>query len=491
MMNSQVLKNLTSDRLIRISVAYEKSKITKEGALCTLTGKYTGRAPNAKKIVEDELTKDSVDWNNNQKISEALFNKKLVKFINYKKKLKKVYLQEVSAVRDKEYALGINIWTEFAKHSVFARNMFVPNDDNNFKAQYTVYHFPSLTVHPQVLISFSQRTILISGTLYSGEIKKSIFTVLNYWFPIDWEFLPMHCSVNVDRSKSNPAIFFGLSGTGKTTLSSDSNRILIGDDEHGWTDKGLVNFEGGCYAKTIRLSSEAEPQIWDACHRKGAILENVVIKNGELDFNDSSYTENSRASYPTSYIDNSDELGYVHEHPNNIIMLTCDSFGVLPPVAKLTADEAVKQFLLGYTAKVAGTEAGVTKPVATFSPCFGLPFMPLPPKAYGRILRRKIQQHNVDCWLVNTGWTGGPHGVGNRMPIKTTRLIIDKILDGTLSKQKIFHHPYTNLYIPVCPDIDSTILIPETGWANLQKYRKEASNLMNLFAEASRNNESR
>jgi phosphoenolpyruvate carboxykinase (ATP) len=474
-------KNYNIKSLIELSCVNEGSIVNNAGALCTLTGACTGRSPNAKSIVYDSISKDTVDWTNNNKIGEDKFDELYNQFLKYKNSLACVYLQEVSAVKDKDYALTINVWTEFAKHSMFARNMFVPHSDKDFKAVYNIYHFPTFSDEPTVIISLKERIILITGTLYSGEIKKSIFTVLNFWFPEDYDFLPMHCSVNTDRSGTNPAIFFGLSGTGKTTLSSDENRILIGDDEHGWTDKGLVNFENGCYAKTINLSKEDEPQIWSACNRRGTLLENVVINDGTPDFDDARHTQNGRASYPFSFIKNSSKTGYVNEHPKNIIMLTCDSFGVLPSVAKLTPDEAVEQFLLGYTSKVAGTEAGITKPVATFSPCFGLPFMPLPPARYGALLKAKIAEHNVNCWLVNTGWTGGGYGVGKRTPISITRMIIDKILDGSLAKcVTIIHHP-TGLTLPVNSEIPRDILVPQLGWTSREDYESAATKLKAKF----------
>lgn len=474
-------KNANTDELISLSQLEEGSIVNNAGALCTYTGNATGRSPNAKKIVYDSLSKNTVDWTNNNALGEDQFDELYSSFLGYKNSLSKVYLQEVSAVKDSEYELTINVWSEFAKHSMFARNMFVPRDDENFKAIYNIYHFPSLDKEPAVIISLKQRVILITGTLYSGEIKKSIFTVLNYWFPEDYGFLPMHCSVNTDVNGENPAIFFGLSGTGKTTLSSDENRILIGDDEHGWTDKGLVNFENGCYAKTVNLSREDEPQIWDACNKKGALLENVVINNGIPDFDDTKYTQNGRASYPFSFIKNSSKTGCVNKHPKNIIMLTCDSFGVLPPVAKLSPDEAVEQFLLGYTSKVAGTESGVTKPEATFSPCFGLPFMPLPPDRYGALLKKKISEHSVNCWLVNTGWTGGGYGVGKRMPIGITRGIIDKILDGSLAKCVTIIHHQTGLTFPVNSEIPRDILVPQLGWASREDYESAATKLKAKF----------
>ena len=487
-----LIKNLDTESLMAYASIREESFLTKDDVLCTYTGDCTGRSPHAKKIVFDKLTADKVCWQNNTKISQEEFDSYYERFSDYLAELKEsenqhLYLQEVSAVRDPSYKLDLNVWTAYAKHSLFSRNMFVPKDNkHNFDAVYDVYHFPDLCEEPTVLISFVRRVILISGTLYSGEIKKSVFTVLNYWFPEDHDFLPMHCSVNIDKERENPAIFFGLSGTGKTTLSSDPNRILIGDDEHGWTDKGLVNFEGGGYAKTIRLSRENEPQIWDACFSPGTMLENVVIKDGVPDFDDATYTENARASYSTEKIQNSDALGYVNEHPKNIIMLTCDSFGVLPPVAKLTAEEAVEQFLLGYTSKVAGTEAGITEPVATFSPCFGLPFMPLPAKRYGDLLQQKIECHDVDCWLVNTGWTGGGYGVGDRIPIKITRSIIDGILDGSFADARTFVHIYTGFTVPDIPSsvIPMEVLHPEIGWGSNADYASAAGELMNLFKRA-------
>jgi phosphoenolpyruvate carboxykinase (ATP) len=479
--------NLDSDKLAHIAVELEGGTYLPSGAIAVNTVPHTGRSPNAKRFVKDENTIDNIDWSNNKEISENDFNKILAQFKDFSNRnSKSIHLQQVKAVRDPRRSMEIHVYSEFAKHALFVRNMFVPLDllDGSIvnTPDYTVYHFPTLLLEPTVLISISSKTILISGTLYSGEIKKSVFSVLNYHFPENND-LPMHCSVNVDKSRENACIFFGLSGTGKTTLSSDVNRILIGDDEHGWTNDGLTNFEGGCYAKTINLSQEDEPQIWHACQKKNSILENVVLVDGGPDFNDGTHTENTRASYPSNYISGADEAGYVDAHPKNIIMLTCDAFGVLPAVVKLDSTEAIEQFLLGYTAKVAGTESGVTEPEATFSSCFGAPFMPLPPIQYASILKEKIETHEVDCWLVNTGWTGGPYGVGSRMPIKTTRLIIDKILDGTLSDCKLIEHHFTNFKVPVCEDISLAVLFPENGWENLDDYRIKAEELMKMFAD--------
>ncbi len=475
---------LDSSTLSMMAVT-EGCTLLKSGAVLTTTGKHTGRSPNAKRYEIDDTTSD-IDWENNQSITPEEFDKFFKKFIKYKDELASLHTQRVYAVRDPRRRLNIKVYTENAIHALFVRNMFLPVDNNilsdeePWPADYVLYHFPSLLKEPTVLISISKRTILISGTSYSGEIKKSIFSVLNYMLP-SYKELPMHCSVNIDKEGDNPAIFFGLSGTGKTTLSSDKNRILIGDDEHAWTHSGITNFEAGCYAKTIRLSKKDEPQIWDACHGKETILENVVQSNGIANFDDGSLSQNTRASYPFHYIANSSSDGYIDKHPKNIIMLTCDAFGVLPPVAKLSPSEAYKQFLLGYTAKVAGTEIGIKEPVATFSFCFGAPFMPLKPTVYADLLKNKILEHGVTCWLVNTGWTRGPYGTGERISIKTTRTIIDEILDGSLDTRETIHHDYTNLKIPISPNIELETLFPEMGWVSLEEYEKNVLQLNQLF----------
>ena len=468
--------NLKTDDLLKIAVERNEGEILNSGVLCTYTGAHTGRSPKGKVIVKDDLTEKLVDWNNNDSISTKEFNVLRAQFESHKTRTT-VFSQDVYAVRDKKYAMNLRVFTEYAKHSLFTRNMFIPVADPNFSHDWKILHFPTLLDKPTIAISFTEKTILISGTMYSGEIKKSVFTVLNFLFPVNHLSLPMHCSVNVDKDRQNPAIFFGLSGTGKTTLSSEAERILIGDDEHAWTTEGLTNFEGGCYAKTIRLSKKDEPQIWNACHKKGTIFENVVVKSGNPDFDDAKYTENARASYPTSLIDNADDLGFVDCHPENIIMLTCDAFGVLPAVCKLSADEAVEQFLIGYTAKVAGTEKGVSEPQATFSPCFGLPFMPLKPAVYAEILKEKIKNHNVNCWLVNTGWSAGPYGIGKRMPIKITRSIIQGIHSGEMAKCPTIKHGLTGFSIPLYAKITSEYLIPEMTWPNRIDYLETLSTL--------------
>ncbi len=484
-MNTGIYKNLRSDELIKRAIAQNEAIVTNSGVIVSNTHPHTGRSPKAKQIVLDDITRNTVDWSNNEITLPQIFDERLKYFLCYKNNADKVFIQDVKAVRDERYSINVRIYTATAKHSLFCRNMFIPchvSDESGFAPDWEVLHFPSIAAEPSVLISLTKKLILISGTSYAGEIKKSIFTVLNYALP-EAGILPMHCAVNVDRNRANPTIFFGLSGTGKTTLSADPKRILIGDDEHAWTDEGLTNFEGGCYAKTINLTKESEPEIWEACFKKGTMLENVVIKNGEPDFFDSTITENGRSSYKTSVIENADTAGFVDKHPKNIIMLTCDSFGVLPPIMKLSDDEAVKQFLIGYTSKVAGTEQGIKKPKCAFSACFGLPFMPRKPIEYAEILRKKIKKHNVNCWFVNTGWTGGPYGIGRRIPLKITRAIIEHINNGKLAKVRYFKHKYTGFSVPIVPDviIPSEILEPEKGWESLHAYEKSVKHLMGLM----------
>jgi phosphoenolpyruvate carboxykinase (ATP) len=477
--------NLDTIELAKIAVEQEHCILTEDGAIISYTGKCTGRSPNAKHIVEDNLTKDQVDWSRNNKMSLDQYYDLKEKFLEHKQN-NKCYTQDVLLVRDPRYSVGFRIYTEYARHAMFVRNMFITEgqiiDLPENPDLYEIVHFPSLLDEPTVVISVEDKTILISGTLYSGEIKKSAFTLINFLTPISNNFLPMHCSANADHNNDNVAIFFGLSGTGKTTLSAHPGRILIGDDEHLWTDHGITNIEGGCYAKTIRLSKEKEPEIWDACETTGTILENVVVReDGEIDYDDATVTENTRASYSTDILENSHIMGFINKHPKNIIMLTCDAFGVLPPVSKLSSEEAVKQFLLGYTAKVAGTEEGVKEPKPTFSPCFGEPFMPLKPERYAKILKEKIEEHGVDCWLVNTGWTGGPYGVGERISLKTTRLIIELILDGIMSKAVCKKHEYTNFSIPLVDYASKEIMFPENGWNSLEEYKQEADKLINMM----------
>tara|TARA_Y100001973_G_scaffold103039_2_gene169433 strand:- start:423 stop:1889 length:1467 start_codon:yes stop_codon:yes gene_type:complete len=479
------MKNLNRATLVKRALEENQNEpcLTNDGALSVCTSPHTGRSPNAKYIVKDSITCDRVDWTNNNFIDPDEFEKYCKDFMNSFKA--PMYEQDLYAGYDPEHRLAVRVHTEKAWHSLFARNMFFhasPKELKTFEPEFNVYSAPSYTKEPRVIISFEKKLILISGTDYAGEIKKSVFTVLNFLLP-ERGVLPMHCSVNVDPAGPTSTIFFGLSGTGKTTLSSDENTFLVGDDEHGWSDKTLFNFEGGCYAKTIRLSEEQEPLIHKACHRFGAVLENVVTNSGQVDFDNSKITENTRASYPLEFIDNVWGEPWC-DHPKNIIMLTCDAYGVLPPVARLGEGKAVEQFLLGYTAKVAGTEKGITEPEPTFSYCFGSPFMPLRPKEYADLLRSKIRKHNVKCWLVNTGWTGGPYGTGSRISIELTRKIIRAIQSGAFSSEHCQYekHLYTNFEIPVLPGhIPEKVLFPEKGWSSLEDYRASAKELMSKF----------
>lgn len=481
--------NLNPSRqdLVKRALDKENAIKIKTGAISVTTGKCTGRSPRAKFIVRDEKTEGLIDWNNNTACTLDEFNEVKNKVLAEMDNCEETYTQQVYAGHDPSCRLKVEVNTSLAWQSIFVKNMFVePEDVSQFGIpDWKLFCCPPANDEPRVMVSFSEREIYICGTFYAGEIKKSIFTVLNFILPQN-KTLPMHCSVNEDISGGNAAIFFGLSGTGKTTLSADESRSLIGDDEHGWSDSGLFNFEGGCYAKVINLSKEAEPQIWDACQAEGAILENVIVKDGIPDFNDSTLTENTRGSYDLSHISNASSTGMT-VHPNNVVFLTCDAFGVLPPVSKLTPEEASEHFVMGYTAKVAGTEAGVTEPEATFSHCFGAPFMPLPPSVYADLLREKIVNHNVDCWLVNTGWTAGPYGEGYRMPIGVSRDIVSQIISGDLAKKQYEKHDFTGLMIP--KDCDGEIgkyTQPENTWDDKEKYRLQAHNLMSLFDEKKR-----
>lgn len=453
-----------------IAAASDSSNVNtlRTGAIVVNTGTCTGRSPNAKAIVGDNVTRNDVDWSNNSECSLDDWAELFVKARDFEYNHDNVIEQTLYAGRDEEHQLKLTVKTTHAWQALFANNMFVRNrqSDNMISQSWELMCFPELENEPRVAINFTYRKIIITGTHYAGEIKKSIFTVLNFVLPTK-NILPMHCSVNTDHAGANPAIFFGLSGTGKTTLSASADRTLIGDDEHGWSKDGLFNFEGGCYAKVINLSKEAEPEIWQAVQQHGATLENVVISdNGEPLFDRSDHTENTRGSYPIEHIANASRVG-ICGHPTNIVFLTCDAFGVLPPVSKLSIDDAVQHFLLGYTAKVAGTEAGIIEPVMTFSHCFGAPFMPRKPNEYAKLLREKILEHDVDCWLVNTGWSGGPYGVGDRMPIAVSRAVIDQILSGNLSKCEFTNHAYTGLSIPVetKSDLLNEYLQPEASWS--------------------------
>ena len=460
----------------------EEVKIIAGGALSVSTGKCTGRSPQAKYYVNDRVTSEKIDWDLNNTCSESEWDDVFEKVIAYEVS-NKTYSQKLYAGKDEKYQIQIHVNTSSAWQALFSNNMFVRERISSEEpmASWDLRCYPEVLDEPRVYINFTKQSILIAGTHYAGEIKKSIFSVLNFLLP-DSDVLPMHCSVNTGHGGESPCIFFGLSGTGKTTLSADDSRTLIGDDEHGWSAEGVFNFEGGCYAKVINLSKDAEPQIWDASQKTGAILENVIIdQSGTPDFDDSSLTENTRASYPISSIKNA-SLNGVCGIPKNVIFLTCDAFGVLPPVSKLSSDQAVQHFLMGYTSKIAGTEEGVTEPQVTFSQCFGAPFMPRNLSVYKELLQKRIKETLVDCWLVNTGWTHGPYGTGYRMPIGLTRQIIAGIHDGTMKNAEYKKHVYTDCMIPVgCEWIPEDILHPEKGWENLEDYKDSAKKLMKMF----------
>jgi phosphoenolpyruvate carboxykinase (ATP) len=491
---ANVYWNLTSPELYEEVVLRSEGVISDHGALIVDTGEHTGRAAKDKSIVKDALTADRVFWGEvNKEFTKEKFNALKARMMAYTAG-RDLFVQDVFAGADRKFRLPVRIINELAWHSLFARTMFITERDAAAKhtPEFTVINIPSFKADPEIdgtrsqtfiLMDFEQRLVLIGGTSYAGETKKSVFTILNYLLP-QRDVMSMHCSANVGDS-GDVAIFFGLSGTGKTTLSADPERQLIGDDEHGWSTDGVFNFEGGCYAKVIRLSPEAEPDIDRTTRMFGTVLENVVYdpETRELDLNDASKTENTRAAYPLTSIPNIKPEGYAG-HPKNIIMLTADAFGVLPPVAKLTPEQAMYHFLSGYTAKVAGTERGVTEPEATFSTCFGAPFMVLHPGVYADLLGRRMQEHKANCWLVNTGWSGGPYGTGQRMKIAHTRAMVRAILNGSLAEVETKPDPIFGLGIPISsPDVPSDVLIPRNTWADKEAYDRKAKELARRFNE--------
>ena len=491
-----VHRNLSTAALYEEAIRRNEGTLAIEGPLVCRTGQHTGRSPNDKFVVKEPSSEQHVHWGAvNRPLDEALFDalhRDMVSYLNDRE----LYVLDAWAGADASYRLPIRVVNEFAWHSIFARNMFIPETDAaklvEHRPEFTVIDAPNFKADPArhgtrsdvfILVHFGRRVVLIGGTSYAGEIKKSIFTVLNYMLPLRG-VLPMHCSANVGRD-GQTALFFGLSGTGKTTLSSDPERQLIGDDEHGWSDRGVFNFEGGCYAKVIKLSPEAEPQIYATTRRFGTLLENVVIdpRTRQLDLDSAAWTENTRASYPISFIDNFVPSGQAG-HPTNIIMLTADAYGVLPPIARLTAEGAMYHFLSGYTARVAGTEKGVTEPKATFSTCFGAPFLPLNPNVYATMLGEKIAAHASRVWLVNTGWTGGPYGTGNRMKIAHTRAMITAALGGQLDNVQYRTHAVFNVAIPVsCPGVPSEVLDPRSTWKDKAAYDEQTRKLAAMFIE--------
>jgi len=485
--------NDTTPALYEQAILRGEASLAQGGALVALTGQHTGRSPNDKFIVRDAKTDGTIWWGNvNKPASPEMFSRLLDRFVSYLQG-RDIFIQDLFAGADPSYRLNVRVITEQAWHALFSRNMFIrpePDQLANFKPDFTVLQLPGFLADPVrdqtrsdciIIIDFSRRLVLIGGTSYAGEIKKSIFTVMNYLLP-EQGVMPMHCSANVGP-KGDTAVFFGLSGTGKTTLSADSSRTLIGDDEHGWSESSIFNFEGGCYAKVIRLSATAEPEIYATTHRFGTILENVVVDptTRALDLDDPHYTENTRASYPLDFIPNASETGLGYS-PSNIIMLTADAFGVLPPISRLTPDQAMYHFLSGYTARVAGTEKGVKEPQATFSTCFGAPFMPRHPIVYARMLGEKLVSHNATCWLVNTGWTGGAYGTGERFKIAYTRALVRAALDGRLAAADHVVDPYFGFAVPVaCPDVPSDVLQPRNTWADKAAYDAMAREVARRF----------
>ncbi|HKQ99452.1 MAG TPA: phosphoenolpyruvate carboxykinase [Pyrinomonadaceae bacterium] len=490
---ANVYWNLNAPELYEEIARRNEGIFSDHGALIVDTGEHTGRAAKDKAIVREPSSEDKVFWGEvNKEFSQEKFNALKERMMAHTKG-RDLFVQDTFAGADPRYRLPVRIITELAWHSLFARTMFISDETvNDHDPGFTIINLPSFLADPQVdgtrsptfiLMDFSQRLVLIGGTSYAGETKKSVFTILNYLLP-QQDVMSMHCSANVGE-QGDVAIFFGLSGTGKTTLSADPERKLIGDDEHGWSDDGVFNFEGGCYAKVIKLSEEAEPDIYRTTRMFGTVLENVVYDpvTRALDLDDASKTENTRAAYPLESIPNIMPEGYAG-HPQNIIMLTADAFGVLPPVSRLTPEQAMYHFLSGYTAKVAGTERGVTEPQATFSTCFGAPFMVLHPGVYADLLGKKMEEHKANCWLVNTGWSGGPYGTGQRMKIKYTRAMIRAILTGALAEVETKPDPVFGLNIPVsCPDVPAEVLIPRNTWEDKAAYDEKARDLARLFNE--------
>jgi len=487
--------NLAAPSLYEESIRRSEGLLAPGGALVVETGEYTGRSPKDKFIVEEATSRENIWWGSvNQSISEAHYKGVRQKILDFYKD-RDLFIQDCYAGADIDYRLNVRVVTHTAWHALFTRNMFIqPPDDAlaSFDPGFTILHAPGLNVDPAtdgtnsdicVLVNFGAREVLITGSWYAGEIKKSVFSVLNYLLPAQG-VMPMHCSANVGEDGS-AAIFFGLSGTGKTTLSADGSRILVGDDEHGWSDNGIFNFEGGCYAKAINLSQEAEPEIYATTHRFGTVLENVVIDpvTRALDFSSDKLTENTRVSYPIEFIPNISET-LTSGHPDHIVMLTADAFGVLPPISRMTPDQAMYHFLSGYTARVAGTERGVTEPEATFSTCFGAPFMPRHPTVYAKLLGEKIARHKTNCWLVNTGWTGGAYGVGSRMKIGHTRAMLRAALDGKLADIPMTPDPNFGVLVPNnCPDVPKDVLNPKSTWSDKKAYDKTAHEVARMFEE--------
>jgi phosphoenolpyruvate carboxykinase (ATP) len=485
--------NLTTAPLVEQAIRRREGVLAKDGPLVVRTGRHTGRSAQDRFVVRDRVSDDSVWWGKtNQPMDPDAFDRLHADFLEALGEKQDLFVADLFGGSQAEHRVRVRVINEFAWHNLFIRTLLVRPDSSelgDFVPEYTIIDLPSFRAEPErhgcrsetvIAVNLEKKIILIGGTAYAGEMKKSVFGLLNFILP-EQGIMPMHCSANIGP-EGDTAIFFGLSGTGKTTLSADPARTLIGDDEHGWSDTAVFNFEGGCYAKMIRLSAEAEPEIFATTKRFGTVLENVVIDpdTRELDFNDASLAENSRGAYPIDFIPNSsaENMGPL---PKNIVMLTADAFGVLPPIARLTPDQAMYHFLSGYTAKVAGTEIGVTEPEATFSTCFGAPFMPRHPSVYGNLLKERIAKGGVDCWLVNTGWTGGKYGTGKRMPIKATRALLNAALDGSLKNGRFRKDPNFGFDVPLELEGCSHLLDPRSTWADKDEYDRTAAKLVDLF----------
>jgi phosphoenolpyruvate carboxykinase (ATP) len=488
--------NLAVPALIEVAIARGEGRLGQGGALLVETGAFTGRSPKDKHVVRSATTENTIWWENNAAMTPDAFDR-LHADMKAHMAGRDYFVQDLYAGADPAHRLDVRVVTELAWHGLFIRHLLrVPAREelDTYVPEWTIVNCPSFKADPArhgcrsetvIALNFDRKLILIGNTAYAGENKKSVFTLLNYILPAKG-VMPMHCSAN--HATGNPAdaaIFFGLSGTGKTTLSSDPERTLIGDDEHGWSDEGVFNFEGGCYAKTINLSPEAEPEIYAATGKFGTVIENMVYdaETLALDFDDDSLTANMRCAYPMSCLTNASDTAR-GGHPRNIIMLTCDVFGVLPPIARLTPAQAMYHFLSGFTSKVAGTERGVTDPEPTFSTCFGAPFMPRRPEVYGRLLQEKIARHGATCWLVNTGWTGGAFGTGRRMPIKATRALLSAALNGSLARVPFRRDPNFGFEVPVSvPGVDASLLDPRATWADGAAYDAQAARLVGMFSK--------
>ena len=492
----QVFYNLTEPALVEAAVSRGEGRLGKGGAFLCSTGQFTGRSPRDKFVVRTPSVDANIWWENNAAMAPEAFDR-LFADMKAHMRGRDYFVQDLYAGADSQHRLDVRVVTELAWHGLFIRHLLRRPDRAelaDFTPDWTILNCPSFKADPTrhgcrtetvIAMNFDHKVVLIANTAYAGENKKSVFTLLNYLLP-EQGVMPMHCSAN--HAHGNPddaAVFFGLSGTGKTTLSADPARTLIGDDEHGWSDRGVFNFEGGCYAKTINLNPTAEPEIYATTHRFGTVVENMVYDPDtlEIDFADDSLTANTRCAYPLDYISNASATGLAGQ-PRNVVMLTCDAFGVLPPIARLTPAQAMYHFLSGFTSKVAGTERGITEPVPTFSTCFGAPFMPRRPEVYGKLLQHRIARTGAVCWLVNTGWTGGAYGTGRRMPIVATRGLLTAALNGNLSKGTFRRDVNFGFDVPTAVDgVDTGLLNPRATWADPAAYDAQARNLVTMFCE--------